>query len=102
MAQFFRGQRVRIVGDYGVQPWAAGKEAIFLHYGPVAGTRFGGNEDCCIEITGVQSSAVGGCWAARSSALAPLTDPSAERFIESIKKLGREPINDAPKVEVTK
>ncbi len=32
----------------------------------------------------------------------PLVTPSAERFIESIKRLGREPVNEAPKVEVTK
>jgi len=34
--------------------------------------------------------------------LAPLTDPKADAFIERIKKLGKEPINDAPKVTVTK
>jgi len=39
---------------------------------------------------------------ANSSALEPLTDPGAERFIERIKRLGKEPVNDAPKVEVLK
>lgn len=32
--------------------------------------------------------------------LAPLTDPGAESFIARIKKLGSEPVNDAPKVTV--
>lgn len=37
---------------------------------------------------------------ALGSHLSPLTDPGADRFIESIKKLGREPINEAPKERV--
>lgn len=34
--------------------------------------------------------------------LRPLTDPGADAFLERIKKLGREPINLAEKVKVTK
>lgn len=34
--------------------------------------------------------------------LAPILDPNANAFLERIKKLGKEPINDAPKVTVTK
>ncbi|MCK9361906.1 hypothetical protein M0Q28_06850 [Patescibacteria group bacterium] len=33
--------------------------------------------------------------------LAPLTNPGADAFVERMKRLGREPINDAPKVPVT-
>lgn len=38
----------------------------------------------------------------RAENLAPLTDPQADAFLELIKKLGKEPVNDAPKVGVTK
>jgi hypothetical protein len=41
-------------------------------------------------------------WEVYSTSIAPLTDPGADAFIERIKRLGREPINDAPKVTVTK
>jgi hypothetical protein len=34
--------------------------------------------------------------------LAPLTDPGADAFLAHIKRLGSEPVNDAPKVEVTR
>ena len=35
--------------------------------------------------------------------LRPLTDPGADAFMERIKRLGREPVSDAPKIErVTK
>ena len=102
MAQFHEGQRVRIVGCGGTEQWAIGKEATFLHYGPERGRFFANGEDCCIAIDGVPPPPLHNGWAAKSLSLAPLTDPSADRFIERIKKLGKEPINDAPKVTVTK
>ena len=43
-----------------------------------------------------------GCFGFHSHELAPLTDPGAESFIAKLKKLGSEPVNDAPKVRVTK
>lgn len=37
-------------------------------------------------------------WWHRACELAPLTDPKADAFIESLKRLEREPLNVAPKV----
>jgi hypothetical protein len=39
---------------------------------------------------------------ASANSLAPLINPGADAFIERIKRICREPINDAPKVTVSK
>ena len=98
MAQFFRGQRVRSLSGEGLLPWVDEgviTEIIPSHYKD-GGTGYRvlcDRHPCPRNING---------WVHPVRAIAPLTDPSADRFIESIKRLGREPINDAPKVTVTK
>lgn len=39
-------------------------------------------------------------WHCYPETLAPLTDPSADAFMERLKKLGREPVNSPEKVTV--
>lgn len=93
MAAFKAGQRVRIIG------------------GP-----FVGSEGTCLGIwrdgAGVERPNVAYPWNVRvdngrvgpylASELAPLLPPddAADQFIARIKKLGSEPVNDAPKVTV--
>jgi len=53
------------------------------------------------EITRPASyTSYGGFFYAPAYHLAPLTDPGADAFLARLKKLGSEPVNDAPKVEV--
>lgn len=100
MAKFYVGQRVRIVETCPIwrQEYKVllGVETV-ITAGPI--TAHG--------KTGYRTAASDqflnrGLIGVEQEYLAPLTDPSADRFIESINKLGREPINDAPKVTVTK
>src|SRR5690348_13368307 len=88
MATFKVGQRVRIVHD--TTNRFIGMTAIITHARP-----FGAYE-WAILVDGYRSNceinrAVGGAIGADSDDLAPLTDPRADAFIESIKKLAREP-----------
>lgn len=100
MAKFHVGQRVRVI----VHALSASGADAYLHEGVV--TSCDGSRWPYLVRLPVETLPVGGVpaneWFFRADELAPLTDPSADRFIESIKKLGREPINEAPKVTVTK
>ncbi len=79
MSAFKVGQRVRVVGqDEGSVTWwgcVRGREATIVAI-PFE------NRDCGIEIEGDTRT-----WRADFHRLAPLTDPKADAFIESIKKL---------------
>lgn len=88
MAQFRIGQRVKVI---------AASPSQYAHMngleGVICAPLFGGWE------YGVDfGRLVMGAWAPAQvfgfdgNELAPLTDPSAERFLESLKKLGREPM----------
>ena len=89
MATFKVGQRVRIVRQSPdtVIVWGTvlGREATV--------TKIGGQFDCFIVPDGD-----GHEWEASFASIAPLVDPAADAFLARMKKLGKEPINDAPKV----
>ena len=100
MAQFHVGQRVRVI----VHQKAGTGADPFGHEGVIVS---GGNIiwEYLVRLP-IETLPSGGFpvneWLFQAHELVPLTDPAADRFIESIKKLGREPINDAPKVTVDK
>ena len=91
MAAFKVGQRVRIIGGpfvgseatvLGIWRNKAGEECPFVSY------------PWSVRLdTGYEGPYM-------ACELAPLTDPGAESFLSRIKKLGSEPVNDAPKVTV--
>lgn len=95
MAQFHVGQRVRSLPVLGRHEWTDEGTVTEIipsvsFYGGATGYRVLCDHHPAPNPLG---------WLHRAGWLAPLTDPSAERFIESIKKLGREPINEVPKVK---
>lgn len=100
MAAFKRGDRARIAGGNGVHKRFIGKECTFLCYGSSLGKAIMPPDDCCVLVDGLLSQEPDGSWAVSSASLRKLTDPGAESFIARIKKLGSEPVNDAPKVTV--
>lgn len=61
-----------------------------------------GCDDWRVRWSGYDHYSPTGLWRSYGWQIRPLTDPKADAFIERIKKLGKEPINDAPKVGVTK
>lgn len=102
MATFRVGQRVRITQespDSNAPARCCGKTAVIVS---IPSELIQGR-DCDILIDDFPRSWVeSGAYQAGFWQLSPLTDPKADAFIESIKKLGREPVNDVPKVTVTK
>jgi hypothetical protein len=99
MAQFHVGQRVRVVA---VEP----------DCGPLSRKALGE----CGRISGIGATSaslesmdysvsldkLGDGYCFNSCHLTPLTDPGADAFLARIKRIAREPINDAPKVEAVK
>lgn len=94
MATFRVGQRVRIVDCYTFHELYVGKEAVVMGHEQIQ--TFAGPVDIWIDVAGI------GRRAFASFQLAPLTDPGAYAFIERIKRLGKEPVNDAPKEKAAK
>ena len=98
MATFKVGQRVRIVG-VAVAYEVLGREAVVIgapetrsHH--ITHERYTGYP---LSIAGIGERDVNGIrYVFRPANLAPLTDPSADQFIERIKKLVREPITMHP------
>ena len=89
MATFRVGQRVRIVG-YMSAPWTLGMETT------ITGEPFQwGDDGLCYPNSVADAIDRPGTL---SCHLAPLTDPGADAFLARLKKLGSEPVNDAPKV----
>jgi hypothetical protein len=86
MATFKVGQRVRIIFVYTL-PHCLGKEATIV-------ARHGDIFFLDVDNVGTRRSSGSPCWVYEHQ-LAQLTDPKADEFIESLKKLGREP-NVAP------
>lgn len=95
MAQFRVGQRVRIISG----PWNGHEGTIVGIWGPRSGM---GRE--CPDAPYPWDVAVdcGTTGPYRADELRPLLPPDekADEFIARIKRLGSEPINDAPKVTV--
>lgn len=93
MSQFRVGQRVRIVWqhEHSAQRLGSvvGLEATITLIGGCDNPR----DECRLSVDGDCRT-----WTAPFSALAPLTDPSADAFMERLKKLGREPVNSPEKV----
>ena len=101
MANFKVGDRVRVVGQFpGTKPRLIGLEGVIVNHDP--NDILDRHWDVRLPVSEKVGTLPPDVWCFASHHLAPLTDPSADRFIESIKRLGREPINDAPKVTVTK
>jgi hypothetical protein len=97
MATFKVGQRVKVIRSQGFIPKAVGREATIIAIEP--------NRRCSaahyIAIDGLPCDSlivIGATGWAYPDQLAPLTDPRADAFIESLKKLSREP---QPFVKVT-
>jgi hypothetical protein len=95
MAMFKVGQRVKVVGHV-LEPGN-------MDFRGLCGTVLGHESDYNLGLTVVveldgKRSFGGYCFAPEE--LAPLTDPKADEFIESIKKL--KPLHEEPKVQRTK
>ena len=95
MATFRVGQRVRVRADLRTTKTkdmaALGMETV------ITGARY----TDWLTNRGAYPTALSDSWGEQGiyeSALTPLTDPAADAFMERMKKLGKEPINDAPKV----
>jgi len=93
MAKFHVGQRVRIIGFNPMSDPIVGVETVIT-----SGPDF--DSLGRIGYRTAASDAEGDISGILADQLAPLTDPGAEKFLESIKRLGREPINDAPAIPV--
>ena len=99
MAQFKVGQRVRIVRSANGHE---GREATIT----AIPNPFGGRStDCRVLIDGGpcgSSQALDYTWSTDFWCIAPLLPPdsAADQFIARMKRLGSEPVNDAPKVKV--
>lgn len=92
MATFRVGQRVRIVNaDNPHMQWAVGIETTITG---LPGTSFLYPNDYQLALKTPDGLRV----SAPPKDLAPLTDPDAERFVESLKCLAREPITTKDKV----
>lgn len=90
MATFRVGQRVRVIGNSTSDSnGLLGCTGTILH-----GSLVGLIDHWYLEIDGRGRFHPGGVshYAAFSCDLSPLTDPGAERFVESLKKLAREPM----------
>ena len=91
MAAFKVGQRVRM-RNY-VAKWHStlnGREATVVGFL---------GQEYLVDVDGIgPMTPHWGPITAKERHMSPLTDPGAESFIARIKKLGSEPINDAPKV----
>lgn len=89
VATFKVGQRVRITTDGGLPQCKAGAEGTIKTLNLRTEAPWG----MChaVVVDGVHSWHVSGCWCIPIIFLAPLTDPKTDAFIESLKKLGREP-----------
>ena len=93
MATFKVGQRVKKVEDVHPLDVRGPRASVYVPNGAVGtvtatSADFG---DYLVRYDRYPSSHSSGTFAALSYQLAPLTDPRAEQFIESLKKLGREP-----------
>ena len=97
MAAFRVGQRVRIIGQF--ENCARDGLPYLGREGAITGTKRQPNFYGAVMDYEVNVDGVGACLF-MASQLSPLTDPGAESFIARIKKLGSEPVNDAPKVTV--
>ena len=95
MATFRVGQRVRVRKDVAARQeceWALGMETSIIGRASLRGW------DWMLGLVMPDGRHI----EADSSALEPLDDPAVDAFIERIKKLGKEPINEVPKVEIAK
>ena len=95
MAAFKVGDKVRIVGRYEPSRAPVGGEGIIVR--PYIAERLGCHYDWEVSINGEDG------WFFPSAHLAPLLPPdeAADQFIARIKKLGSEPVNEAPKERMT-
>ena len=90
MATFKVGQRVKYVS--GILRVPVGTE------GTVRGPCWMFAGDYRVLFDGYPSSHQSATWGGNGIFYCPLTDPAADAFLARMKKLGKEPINDAPKV----
>ena len=97
MATFKVGQRVRKVEmqrpeDNGGLRYLGSPLAPIGTEGTVVALR---NEACAVDVAwdGYPSRGLASAWRVMLYQLAPLTDPKADAFVESLKKLAREPQN---------
>ncbi len=95
MATFKVNDKVRIVGATKFHQHI-GKEGVITHelwIDPNSAQSAKGRLVYGVEIIG-HPHPIFGDWSALPEHLAPLTDPKADEFIESLKKLGREPLTE--------
>lgn len=89
MATFKVGQRVRIVACDGPSAaYLVGVEGVITQ---IPSTFI--KADCVVHEAGNKIGI-----ACNFHHLTPLTDPGADAFMERMRRLGREPVSDAPKV----
>lgn len=100
MATFKVGQRVRVIrSNFGYE----GKEATVIGDGRAFYDLTNGEHryGWPIEIDGVGTHCqLGRRFHGVIGWIVPLTDPGVDAFLARIKKLGSEPVNEAPKVTV--
>jgi hypothetical protein len=101
MATFKVGQRVRILrGTYPGKEAAIWKMEPIYAWGPSVSYNLPGEIGHFLDVDGVgRHHRDGSPIALTASGIAPLTDPKADEFIESLEKLGREPNVIAPEKE---
>ena len=97
MAQFHVNQRVRYISGM-LDTVPVGSE------GRVEGVFDGGIYSCLFPGTAAHFNDVPGLARVYGTSIVPIVPPDekADAFLARIKKLGSEPINEAPKVEVVK
>lgn len=94
MATFRVGQRVRIIGACAYPEWI-GCEVTILG---LPGSEPAFPDAYSFTRPSGDFDPPGRSYSALPHRLAPLTDPKADAFIESIKRLGREPQPETPNV----
>ena len=98
MAQFRIGMRVRVKDSS--PRCAIGCEGFITGHASASAV-FRGYYDWLVMLPSQdRGSGPNGEWGFRSDQLEPILDTSADQFLARIKKLGSEPVNDAPKVTV--